>query len=293
MLLCLELFYASESSSPSFKPTIELTNYRLCRPLNDTPPLGLTLIQRTMRFFWPIMECDLRSSSPWVLSPLFATVSRVHVHTQQQQSPPRSLGPYVDPGKRESNNPTVQKYFREDVSTNLTTQLESREQERLPPWPGIMTDAESENAIAVFTSRTSGTGSTRSRAASYCPETHTGTQSPPASKSQWSLFPSLSHLSLSSPPSKRLELSAKSKARKQHFSTPSVRLNTSIHPTDTITTDFKNSFIDFRNFSLSVPGVPFRLNLSRYMVARPVQYVCRSRTGDVFWAIVFTILEDD
>lgn len=255
---------------------------RLCRPLNDTPPLGLTLIERTMRFFWPIMECDLRSTSPWVLSPLFATMSRVHVHTRQ----PGSVSADVDSGKQRHTTPAVQKYLHEDSSTIPLTQLESQAQQQLPPWPGIMTDAESENAIAVFAPRTSGSGSTRSRAASYCPEA-------PTSKPRSSLLPSLSHLSLSSPRSKGLELSAHSKARKQHFSAPSVRLNTPILPTDTITTDFKNSFINFQDFSLSVPGVPFRVNLSRYMVGKPVQYVCRSRTGDVFWAIIFTILRDD
>lgn len=256
----------------------------LREPLSDTPPLGLSLIERTMRFFWPIMECDLRSSSPWVLSPLFATVSRAHVHTRQQQTPLGNVGIDEDPGKRGHSGPTVQRYFREDANTRLAPQ----EQEELPPWPGIMSNAESENAIAALAPRMSGAGSTRSRAASYSPAAHTNSKSAPASRSRPSLFSSLS-----SPPSERLELSAHSKARKQRFSVPLVRKNTTIHPADTITTDFRNSFINFQDFSLSVPGVPFRLDLSRYMVNRPVQYVCRSRKGDVFWAIVFTILKED
>ncbi|KAG8744856.1 hypothetical protein FRC10_009380 [Ceratobasidium sp. 414] len=234
----------------------------LREPLSDTPPLRLTLIERTMRFFWPIMESDLRDSTPWILSPMFATVSRVHLHTRADRK--RSFDKYLH---QERDAPAP-----------------------LPPWPGIMLDAESENAIAVLDAR--------------APQTNDG---PPASRSRATsgfgrhnlpkpplpppprLFSRLSP----SPRPHAVPNTGDPKLRKKYFSSPQARKAVRIDPSDTITTIFHNSFIDFRDLSLTVLGVPFKVELGKYMVGRPAQYVCRDREGNVFWAIVFTILRDE
>ncbi|KAG8721602.1 hypothetical protein FRC08_011792 [Ceratobasidium sp. 394] len=233
----------------------------LREPLSDTPSLGLTLIERTMRFFWPIMECNLQESSPWILSPMFATVSRVHIHTRADHK--RSFDKYLHPPVRP---------------------------EQLPPWPGIMPDAESENAIAALDARAPRVNCdgppSRSRAVSGS-GCHDLLNPPPPPPPR--LF---SRLSLSPRP-RTVPSSGDPRSRKKHFSSPLARKAVRIDPSDVITTIFHNSFIDFRDLSLTVPGLPFRIELGKYMVGRPAQYVCRDREGKIFWAIVFTILWDE
>jgi hypothetical protein len=92
---------------------------------------------------------------------------------------------------------------------------------------------------------------------------------------------------------KSLDVPEAPQARKRYFSSPTTRKQMRIVPTDVITTDFRNSFIDFRNLSLAVPGIPFNIDLGRHMAGRPTQYVCRSRAGIEYWVIVFTILKVD
>ncbi|KAG9104100.1 hypothetical protein FRC06_005404 [Ceratobasidium sp. 370] len=209
------------------------------------------------------MESNLRDSSPWILSPMFATVSRVHIHPRADHK--RSFDKYLHP---ERNRP-----------------------EQLPPWPGIMPDAESENAIAVLDARApridwDGPPPSRSRAISGSGRRDLLGSPPPQPPR---LF---SRLSLSPRPH-AVPSSGDPKSRKKYFSSPHARKATRIDPSDVITTIFHNSFIDFRDLSLTVPGMPFRVELSKYMVGRPAQYVCRDREGEVFWAIVFTILRDE
>ncbi|QRW19185.1 hypothetical protein RhiXN_00591 [Rhizoctonia solani] len=121
----------------------------LQKPLSDTPPLGLSLIERTMRFFWPVMESNLQDHTPWVLSPMFATMSRVRVQVGS------------DPIERELGlSSPAQNYFRESLATNVRSQL--------PRWPGIMTDAESESIPPSFTRRPPNR-TPRSRASSSSP----------------------------------------------------------------------------------------------------------------------------
>ncbi|CUA76853.1 hypothetical protein RSOLAG22IIIB_02329 [Rhizoctonia solani] len=225
----------------------------LQNPLDNTPPLGLNLIERTMRFFWPVMESNLHDRTPWVLSPMFATMSRIHV---QAGANPIQRKPSLDS--------PVQKYFHE-----------TRTRSRLPRWPGIMPDAESEHIPPFFTRRPL----IRHRASS---------SSPPLARSP-SLFRTFSSYFFR----ETLDAPTTPKERKKYFSSPEARKQTRIEPTDVITTDFRNSFIDFRDLSLAVPGIPFKIDLSRHMVERPTQYVCRSRAGTVYWAIVFTILKAD
>ncbi|CAE6477345.1 unnamed protein product [Rhizoctonia solani] len=233
----------------------------LQNPLHNTPPLGLSLIERTMRFFWPVMESNLHDRTPWVLSPMFATMSRIHV-----------VG--ADPIERKSSlNSSAQKYFREALATGTRSGL--------PRWPGIIPDAESEHIPPFFTRRPLIRPS-RPRASS---------SSPPPTRSS-SLFRTFSSY-FSREPGETLDVPMTPQERKKYFSSPEARKQTRIEPTDIITTDFRNSFIDFRDLSLAVPGIPFKVDLSRHMMGRPAQYVCRSRTGAVYWAIVFTILKAD
>ncbi|KAH7344849.1 hypothetical protein B0J17DRAFT_637098 [Rhizoctonia solani] len=234
----------------------------LQKPLNNTPPLGLNLIQRTMRFFWPVMESNLNDHTPWVLSPLFATMSRIHVQVG------------ADPIERKTSlTSPAQKYFRETLATGARS--------RLPRWPGIMLDAESEHIPPAFTRR-SPIRPSRSRASSSSPPPAPRDSSLPRTFSSYFSRAPLQNLDTMTPPE-----------RKKYFSSSEARKQTHIEPTDVITTDFRNSFIDFRDLSLAVPGIPFKIDLSRHMVGRPTQYVCRSRTGIVYWAIVFTILKVD
>jgi hypothetical protein len=215
-----------------------------------------------MRFFWPAMESNLQDPSPWVLSPMFATMSRIHVQVG------------ADPVERKpSLNSPAQKYVREALVTSA--------QARLPPRSGIISDAESESVPLSLTRRASRTSRPHASSSS----------SPPR-------YPSLSHPfsfpHFSRPsPSLDLDLLRTPKERKKYFSSVAARKNTRIEPTDVITTDFRNSFIDFQDLSLAVPRIPFKIDLTRYMVGRPTQYVCRSRSGVVYWAIVFTILKDN
>ncbi|QRW05530.1 hypothetical protein RhiLY_04529 [Ceratobasidium sp. AG-Ba] len=228
----------------------------LREPLTQTPPLGLALIERTMRFFWPIMECNLRDSSPWILSPAFATMSRIRMDRLDE--------------------PSSAQYFR---------QSEERSAQMLPPWPGITPDAETENAIAAPRISLSGSSPpTRSRTSSASGRYD-------LLKPTWP--PIVSRLSLSPRSSIAPEIKNDPKLRKKHFSSVQVRKDTRIDPADTITTIFHNSFIDFRDLTLTVPGLPFRIELGKYMVDRPAQYVCRDREDKVFWAVVFTILRDE
>lgn len=82
-------------------------------------------------------------------------------------------------------------------------------------------------------------------------------------------------------------------ARARWFANEEIRRTTNISPSDIITTDFNNGFIDFRDLTLSIPRMPFTIPLSHYMLGRPVQYVCMSRHDrQVFWCVVFTIVED-
>ncbi|KAG8703389.1 hypothetical protein FRC09_004188, partial [Ceratobasidium sp. 395] len=161
----------------------------------------------------------------------------------------------------------------------------------LPPWPGIIPDAESENAIATLNSyaprtATGGSPPVRSRANSG-PERHDLLLKPPPPPPR--LF---SRLSLSPRPYATPDIN-NPKSRKSHFSSPQARKAVRIDPSDTITTIFHNSFIDFRDLSLTVPGVPFKVDLGKYMTGRPAQYVCRDREGRIFWAIVFTIFRHE
>lgn len=214
-----------------------------------------------MRFFWPLMESNLQAPAPWVLSPMFATMSRigVHVATDPAERKPSLISP-------------AQKYFREAMAT--TPRL------WLPAWPGIIPDAESEN-LQEFLSR---------RAPPRKLGSHAPTSSPPSGA------PRPFFLSYFSPSPWRdlgLDHPRSPKERKKYFSSQVLRKNVRIDPTDIITTDFRNSFIDFRTLSLNVPGVPLKIDLAQHMVGRPTQYVCRSRSGEVYWAIVFTILKDN
>ncbi|KAG9127849.1 hypothetical protein FRC07_008295 [Ceratobasidium sp. 392] len=164
--------------------------------------------------------------------------------------------------------------------------------EPLPPWPGIVPDAESENVIATLNAyaprrASSGSPPSRSRASSGSGRHDLLKPSPPPPPPR--LF---SRLSLSPRP-RAVPDANNPKSRKAHFSSPQERKAVRIDPSDTITTIFHNSFIDFRDLSLAVPGVPFKVELGKYMVGRPAQYVCRDREGKVFWAIVFTIFRDD
>ncbi|KAF8680194.1 hypothetical protein RHS04_04395 [Rhizoctonia solani] len=234
----------------------------LQKPLSDTPPLGLSLIERTMRFFWPVMESNLQDHTPWVLSPMFATMSRVRVQVGS------------DPIERELGlSSPAQNYFRESLATNVRSQL--------PRWPGIMTDAESESIPPSFTRRPPNR-TPRSRASS---------SSPPPTPRRSTLSRTFSYFSRAAPQS--LDVPGIPPERKKYFSSPVVRKQIRIEPTDVITTDFRNSFINFRDLSLAVPGIPFKIDLGRHMVGRPTQYVCRSRTGIEYWSIVFTILQID
>ncbi|CAE7230032.1 unnamed protein product [Rhizoctonia solani] len=235
----------------------------LQNPLNNTPPLGLNLIERTMRFFWPVMESNLHDRAPWVLSPMFATMSRIHVQ----------IG--ADPIERKSSlsSPT-QNYFRETLAAGARSQL--------PRWPGIMPDAESEH-IPLLLARRPLIRSFRH---------HDLSSSPPATSRSSSLSRTFSSY-FSRAPRQTLDVPMTPQERKKYFSSLEVRKQTRIEPTDVITTDFRNSFVNFRDLSLAVPGIPLRIDLSRHMVGRPTQYVCRSRAGTVYWAIVFTILKTD
>ncbi|CAE6464862.1 unnamed protein product [Rhizoctonia solani] len=235
----------------------------LQKPLSDTPPLGLNLIERTMRFFWPVMESNLQDRTPWVLSPMFATMSRIRVQVG------------ADPIERKpSLNSPAQQYFREAFATNVRSHLLM--------WPGIMPDAESESIPPSFTRRPPNC-TPRSRASS---------SSPPPAPRRASLLRTFSSYFSRVPPQSS-DVPETPQARKKYFSSSAVRKRMRIEPTDVITTDFRNSFIDFRDLSLAVPGIPFKINLGRHMVGRPTQYVCRSRTGTEYWAIVFTILQVD
>ncbi|CAE6456577.1 unnamed protein product [Rhizoctonia solani] len=215
----------------------------LQKPLSNTPPLGLNLIQRTMRFFWPVMESNLNDHTPWVLSPMFATMSRIHVQVG------------ADPIERKASlTSPAQKYFREALATTGT-------RSRLPRWPGIMPDAESERIPPAFTRRWPIRPS-RSRASSSSP--------PPPAPQDSTLSRTFSSY-FSRAPLRTLD-SMTPQERKKYFSSSEARKQTRIEPTDVITTDFRNSFIDFRDLSLAVPGIPFKIDLSRHMVGQPTQY---------------------
>jgi len=82
-------------------------------------------------------------------------------------------------------------------------------------------------------------------------------------------------------------------ARQKWYSEKEIRKETIIKGSDyVITTDLQNGFMDFKDMSLRMSGLPFAVSLGPFMKGRPVQYCCTSRDRKkLFWCVVFTIVE--
>jgi len=84
------------------------------------------------------------------------------------------------------------------------------------------------------------------------------------------------------------------KARHRFYSNKDVRSETIIGENNLISVDMNNGFVDFRDLSLKIPGMPFSVGLGPYMNGRPIQYCCMSRDKTkVYWCVVFTLMEDE
>ncbi|CED83829.1 Protein of unknown function DUF1769 [Phaffia rhodozyma] len=67
-----------------------------------------------------------------------------------------------------------------------------------------------------------------------------------------------------------------------------------IKPSDTITIDFAQGYLDFNDLSVSIPAVKFHVNLLKYWDGQPVTFVCRNRSGSKeFFKIIFQIINVD
>ncbi|KAF8322730.1 hypothetical protein DL93DRAFT_2223608 [Clavulina sp. PMI_390] len=82
-------------------------------------------------------------------------------------------------------------------------------------------------------------------------------------------------------------------ARQKWFSDKEVRQETVLRGNDyVITTDLQNGFMDFKDMSLRMSGLPWPIRLGPYMKGRPVQYCCVSRDRKkLYWSVIFTIVE--
>jgi len=84
------------------------------------------------------------------------------------------------------------------------------------------------------------------------------------------------------------------RARHKFYSNEDVRRETIIGENNILSIDMNNGFLDFRDLSLRIPGMPFSVGLGSYMNGRPVQYCCMSRDKTkVYWCVVFTLMEDE
>ncbi|KAF9512759.1 hypothetical protein BS47DRAFT_1297238 [Hydnum rufescens UP504] len=84
------------------------------------------------------------------------------------------------------------------------------------------------------------------------------------------------------------------RARHKFYSNEDVRRETIIGSNNILSIDMNNGFLDFRDLSLRIPGMPFNVGLGPYMNGRPVQYCCMSRDKTkVYWCVVFTLMEDE
>ncbi|KZV90059.1 DUF1769-domain-containing protein [Exidia glandulosa HHB12029] len=87
--------------------------------------------------------------------------------------------------------------------------------------------------------------------------------------------------------------------RRQHF-TPAVLQNTTLGPTDLLTSDFCYGFLSFPSLTLKLPG-GISFDCKRYWDGQPVRFVCCERTGEggsigpgrVFWCVSFELGEED
>jgi len=89
--------------------------------------------------------------------------------------------------------------------------------------------------------------------------------------------------------------------RRTYFSSMEHRRSVKLGPSDFIQTDFCYGYLSFDNGGLAI-NLPIGLSfdLMKYLIGMPVTFVCCKRRedgeggpGDVFWCVVFELVEED
>lgn len=84
------------------------------------------------------------------------------------------------------------------------------------------------------------------------------------------------------------DASLASRTRASWLGNKNHRENLTITPSDVLTVDFCNGFIDFNSLQLVLPYAGLRFDLQRYWDGQPVRYVCKNlASGRIYFVVQY------